>query len=249
MNRPSVTIKRETLRYAIASRFGRIPVETDFNVNRQKLENLGYSNEDLDQLPREIIAAFSGVGNPLAIAPLKKGDTIVDVGCGSGLDVCLASRVVGKTGHVYGVDMTQEQIDLSRKGIAKLGLRRVTIVKGYVESIPLPNQMADVVISNGLMHLCPDQIAVFEECFRILKRGGRIQFAVVVKSDRRDEIPGSPSQWIDEFAGALKIHDYVSMLEEAGFDQVVVTKFGKLPVETDGRKRGTCHICAVKPPL
>ena len=145
-----------------------------FHTGRAALSRLGYDERLYAGLPEESIASFSGTGNPFALGPIEAGETVVDAGSGAGLDSLIASRLVGRNGRVVGIDMTPEMLDKARSGAAAQGATHVEFSEGYIESLPLPDSFADVVISNGVLNLTLDKVATLREWFRVLKPGGRL---------------------------------------------------------------------------
>ena len=168
-------------------------------------------------LPEAAVAASLGCGNPTALAELKAGETVLDLGSGGGIDVLLSAKRVGPTGKAYGLDMTDEMLALAEENKRKSGLTNVEFLKGEIEYIPLPDNSVDVIISNCVINLSGDKDKVFGEALRVLKPGGRFAVSdVVVRGDVPAEVRTSMELWVGCIAGALEEIDYVKRLAEAG---------------------------------
>ena len=182
-----------------------------------------YSDGQRGELPREAVNASLGCGNPTALIELRRGETVLDLGSGGGIDVLLSARRVGPDGKVYGLDMTDEMLALARENQRKAGAANVEFLKGEIEHIPLPDQSVDVIISNCVINLSADKDRVLTEAFRVLKPGGRFAVSDVVT---RGEIPAAIRDdieaWTGCIAGALDEHDYREKLERIGFSNVDV---------------------------
>jgi arsenite methyltransferase len=182
-----------------------------------------YSQDQIDGLPGDAVAASLGCGNPTALIALKAGETVLDLGSGAGIDVLLSARRVGPTGKVFGLDMTDDMLALARENQRKAGIDNVEFLKGTTESIPLPDASVDVIISNCVINLSPDKDAVLREAFRVLKPGGRFAVSdVVVRGRVPAEIRRSMELWIGCIAGALEEGEYREKLGAAGFTGVDV---------------------------
>ncbi|TKV58271.1 arsenite methyltransferase [Nakamurella flava] len=178
----------------------------------------------VDVLPVDAVAASLGCGNPLAVADLAPGEIVLDLGSGGGIDVLLSARRVGPTGHVYGLDMTDEMLDLARANAAAAGETRVEFLKGQIEAIPLSDAAVDVVISNCVVNLSADKPAVLAETFRVLRPGGRIGISDVVAEDHLTAADRAErGSDVGCIAGALSRSEYLDELRSAGFSDVDVT--------------------------
>ncbi len=151
-----------------------------FHTGRPLAAMLGYAPSDVDWLPAATVDSFAGTGNPFSVGALHEGETVLDVGCGAGFDSLLAARQVGSTGRVIAVDMTEAMLEKTRRGAHALALDQVEPRIGYAEQLPADDGSVDVVISNGVINLVPDKVAVMQEVYRVLRPGGRIQIADVV---------------------------------------------------------------------
>lgn len=179
---------------------------------------------DADQkglLPETAVLASLGCGNPTALTTLNPGETVLDLGSGGGIDVLLSAKRVGPTGKAYGLDMTDEMLALARENQCKAGVENVEFLKGQIESIPLPDNSVDVIISNCVINLSADKDAVLREAFRVLKPGGRFAVSdVVTRGDVPDEVRQHMLLWVGCIAGALKDSDYIAKLAKAGFQGI-----------------------------
>jgi SAM-dependent methyltransferase len=177
-----------------------------------------YSSEEQHALPAEAVAASLGCGNPTAVAELRAGERVLDLGSGGGIDVLLSARRVGPTGFVFGVDMTDEMLALAAQNKAKSGLTNVAFRKGTIEAVPLPDESVDVVISNCVINLSTDKPAVLAEMFRVLAPGGRIGVSDVVAEDHLSEADRAErGSYVGCIAGALSVSEYLDGLAAAGF--------------------------------
>ncbi|HVU76462.1 MAG TPA: arsenite methyltransferase [Gaiellaceae bacterium] len=182
-----------------------------------------YDAEQRGELPEAATLASLGCGNPTAVADLREGETVLDLGSGGGIDVILSAKRVGPTGTAYGVDMTDEMLALARLNAAEAGVANVHFLKGVIEEIPLPAESVDVVISNCVINLSVDKPAVLTEIARVLKPGGRVGVSDVVAEDRlTQEERSERGSYVGCIAGALSRGEYVAGLEAAGFEQVSV---------------------------
>ena len=182
-----------------------------------------YSEGETAALPREAVAASLGCGNPTALAELKAGETVLDLGSGGGIDVLLSARRVGPQGKAYGLDMTDEMLALARDNQRKAGVDNAEFLRGEIENIPLPDNAVDVIISNCVINLSGDKDRVLAEAFRVLKPGGRFAVSdVVVRGEVPAQIRRSLELWAGCVAGALEESEYRTKLAAAGFIAIEV---------------------------
>jgi SAM-dependent methyltransferase len=182
-----------------------------------------YDDAQAEQIPEEAMLASLGCGNPTALAKLNPGETVLDLGSGGGIDVLLSAKRVGPSGKAYGLDMTDEMLALANENKRKAGTENVEFLKGEIESIPLPDNTVDVIISNCVINLSADKDRVLREAFRVLKPGGRFAVSdVVTRGEIAPEVRQSVLLWVGCIAGALEENEYHGKLAAAGFEQIEI---------------------------
>ena len=187
-----------------------------------------YVQSELEGLPMEAVAASAGCGNPTALAGLKPGERVLDLGSGGGIDCFLAARQVGANGHVIGLDMTPDMLALARRNAATLGVTNVEFLEGFIEDIPLPESSVDVVISNCVVCLSPDKDAVVSESFRVLSPGGRLHLSDMMSlGPMPQELREDPQSWSSCVSGAEERDTYLGRLAGAGFVDVAIEQEGE----------------------
>jgi arsenite methyltransferase len=197
-----ILVDQAALRAQVQQKYRQVALEPDapfhFHTGRSLATRLGYPAAAVDRLPDAAVESFAGVGNPFALRGLAPGERVVDVGCGAGFDTILAAEQVGPHGRVIGVDMTPEMLAKARDTVAELGLDHVEIREGLAEQLPVDDDWADVVISNGVINLCPDKATVFAEIHRVLRPGGTLQFADIANGN---PVPDTALRDIDLWTG------------------------------------------------
>jgi ubiquinone/menaquinone biosynthesis C-methylase UbiE len=179
---------------------------------------VGYPEEEINNIPPTAVESFAGVGYPHASGVIRAGDSVLDIGSGSGTDVLVSSLKAGPTGRVFGLDITDSMIAKAEANIAKMGAKNVKIVKGNAMEIPFPDEAFDVVTSNGVLNLVPDKQKAFQEIYRVLKPGGRIQIAdIVVQENVQKRCGLVPQLWADCIGGAAVESEYLQTIKEVGF--------------------------------
>lgn len=195
-------VDRTTLRQQIQEKYRDVALEPEkgfhFHTGRPLAAMLGYAPAEVDSLPASTVESFAGTGNPFSMGRLRPGETVLDIGCGAGFDTLLAAQQVGPQGRVLAIDMTEAMIEKTRRGAEALGLTNVDARLGYAEELPVEDESIDVVISNGVINLCPDKMAVMREVHRVLKPGGRFQIADIVV---HKEVPQDAKDNIDLWSG------------------------------------------------
>src|SRR5215475_6093127 len=182
-----------------------------------------YSDTEKGALPEKAVAASLGCGTPTALAKLQPGEVVLDLGSGGGIDVILSAKRVGPTGKAYGLDMTDEMLALARENQKNAGVENVEFLKGAIESVPLPDNSVDVIISNCVINLSGDKDRVLREAFRVLKPGGRFAVSdVVVRGEVPADVRKSMELWVGCIAGALEENEYREKLARAGFEAIEV---------------------------
>jgi len=196
-----VNLDTTSLRSEVSSIYARVAYQPDGNFHfhrgpRYAAEFLGYDAAELAALPGECTASFAGVGNPLAMGQIASGETVLDIGCGAGMDLLLAARRVGPRGLAIGVDMTEAMRQRARSAAAEAGLQQVNVRGGDATALPVPDASVDVVISNGVLNLVPEKGKAFAEIVRVMRPGGRLQLAdIVVEAELSEEIRSNVELW------------------------------------------------------
>lgn len=192
-----------------------------FPVGRDACLAVGYPQALLEALPAEALESFAGVGYPFRAAAIRPGDTVLDVGAGSGTDALLAARLAGPRGRVYALDMTPAMSAKLRALVARLGIANLEVLEGNAESIPLADATVDVVTSNGMLNLVPDKPRAIGEIRRVLRPGGRVQIAdIVIRRPVTLDCATDPKLWAECVVGAMVDEDYLALFRDAGFDDV-----------------------------
>lgn len=220
-------VDSESLEAQVKDMYRRVAVdphgEFHFEMGRGLTERLGYPPEDLDRIPAEALESFAGVGYYFHLADLRDGETVLDLGSGSGTDTFVAALKVGPDGKVIGVDMTDEQRAKAERLRDEAGFTNITYQKGYIEDVSCADDSVDAVISNGVINLSPDKAAVFREAARVLRPGGRLAISdIVTESQLPESVSCDADIWAACIGGAMQEDDYRATITAAGFDVVRV---------------------------
>jgi SAM-dependent methyltransferase len=217
-----------TIKEAVRERYAQAAVRVGSSCCSSAASSCGdpitsnlYAEHETGALPEAAVLASLGCGNPTALAELKAGETVLDLGSGGGIDVLLSARRVGPTGKAFGLDMTDEMLALARENQRKAGADNVEFLKGEIEAIPLPDNSVDVIISNCVINLSGDKNRVLREAYRVLKPGGRFAVSdVVTRGDVPEKLRKDMLLWVGCIAGALEENDYLGKLAASGFEAI-----------------------------
>jgi SAM-dependent methyltransferase len=223
----------------VASRPGAV---FHFPTGRLAYLFVGYPAEQLDCLPAGATESFAGVGYPFAADVIREGDTVLDIGSGSGTDTLIAAMLTGPTGVVYGLDMTRAMREKLERNVAAMQIAHVRVMEGNAEQIPLPDASIDVVTSNGVLNLVPDKPAAFGEIARILKPGGRLQIAdIALRMPVSEQARADPRLWAECVVGAILQDEYASLLRGAGLDVEVFRDMDYFAGSANASTRRAAH--------
>ncbi|MCK5567046.1 MAG: arsenite methyltransferase [Actinomycetia bacterium] len=195
-------------------------------------KSIGYTDEDIGVVPEGANLGL-GCGNPIALASLKEGETVLDLGSGAGFDCFLAAIKVGKSGKVIGVDMTPEMIEKARENAIKDNYKNVEFRLGEIDNLPVADNSVDIAISNCVINLAPDKSKVFKEAYRVLKPGGRMMISdIVLVKELPEQIMNSIEAYVGCVSGAIKVDDYLEIIEDTGFSEVKIIEKSTFPVDS-----------------
>jgi len=222
----------EDIKQAVRGKYNQVASDPgatfNFPVGRGFAESVGYPPEILDGLPSSMWESFTGAGNPQPYVDIKPGETVLDLGCGAGLDLYFYAQAVGPSGKVYGLDISEEMIAKARNNMGMLTVQSVELLCTAADRIPLPDGAVDIVAANGIYNLSPDKDAVMYEVFRVLRPGGRHIFAeIVLKAPLPEEIRKNVNDWFRCIGGALPHDDFLKRLESAGFSNPKILWLGR----------------------
>ena len=241
----------EEIKAAVAERYGAVATapgqKFNFPVGRTFAESVGYPPELLDRLPAGMWESFTGAGNPQDFVDAKPGETVLDLGCGAGLDLYLYFRKVGPTGRLYGLDLSQAMLDKARNNLTSMDITNVEWLHAAADAIPLPDQSVDLVTANGIYNLSPDKDAVMKEVSRVLRRGGRTVFSeIVLKSELPLDARREIKDWFRCIGGALIENDFLNRMQSHGLVNPQVLWLGR-NARTGHELAGCAVIRAEKP--
>ncbi len=249
--RPLQEMNHDEIKQAVSQRYSQVATSPqdkfNFPVGRKFAESVGYAAELLDSLPAGMYESFTGAGNPQRYVNLAGGETLLDLGFGAGLDLYLYARKIGASGKVYGLDISQEMLNKTRRNLTQMGINNFELFCAPADRIPLSDASVDIVTSNGIYNLSPDKEAVLREVFRVLKPGGRTVFAeIVLQSPLEEEVRKNIEDWFRCIGGALPESDFLALMQKIGFLRIEV--LSKARNARCGHKLAICaNIRAYKP--
>lgn len=224
-------MRKNEIKKEVKKRYGQLAEESSSCCPDYSCCDIGYSIEEIKDLPSDISEFSLGCGNPVALADIRKGETVLDIGAGGGLDVFLASQKVGPEGKVIGLDMTEQMVEKARKNARKGSYNNVEFKLGETEDIPVKDNSIDLVMSNCVINLVPNKEKAYREIYRILKRGGRFVISDLVTEKELDEsIRNNPEKLVACVGGALTEKGYISVIKKVGFKNVKILKKSSMVV-------------------
>jgi SAM-dependent methyltransferase len=224
-------VEEERIKKAVREGYAKIATKSCSCCNPANSQQIGYTPKDLKSVPEGADLGL-GCGNPIALASLKKGEAVLDLGSGGGLDCFIAANKVGETGKAIGVDMTPEMIDKARKNARNGHYKNVEFRLGEIENLPVANNAVDVIISNCVINLSTDKRRVFEEAFRVLKPGGRLMISdIVLLKKLPDALRRSKKAYVGCISGAIMKNEYVDLIRQTGFREVQILEETHFPIE------------------
>jgi len=241
----------DDIKKAVADRYGKVATDPcakfNFPVGRKFAESVGYPAELLDNIPKGFWESFTGAGNPQAFVDLSPGETLLDMGCGAGLDLYLYANKAGPTCKVIGLDISAEMLEKAGANLLEAGVTNFELICAHSDDVPLPDGSVDIVTANGIYNLSPDKDAVMREVYRVLKTGGRTIFSEIVLTA---EMPPEERVYIDDWfrciGGALTVDDFLARMRSHGFEGAEILSSGRNA--RTGHKLATCAVIrAVKP--
>jgi len=232
MKKPLSQMTDGQIKIAVANRYGEVAVDPsstfNFPVRRKFAESVGYSSQLLDRTPASLWESFTGAGNPQPYVDIASGETVLDLGCGAGLDLYSYAEAAGPRGRVYGLDLSEEMITKVRRNAKILNVENVDFLIAPADNIPLPDESVDVITANGIYNLSPDKGAVMGEVARVLRSGGRTIFAeILLKALLPEEVRKNIDDWFRCIGGALPVDDFLKVLQAAGLENPRVLWSGR----------------------
>jgi len=245
MERVLAQMTDREIKSAVANRYGKVATDPDgkfnFPVGRRFAESVGYLPELLDKIPSSLWESFTGAGNPQPHVDITSGETVLDLGCGAGLDLYLYTQATGAFGRIYGLDMSEEMIAKAKYNMEMLHVKNVEFLLASADNVPLPDNCVDIVTANGIYNLSPDKEKIMGEVVRVLRPGGRTVFAeIVLKAPLPEEIRKNIHDWFRCIGGALPLNVFLKALKDAGLADAKVLWIGR-----NARTGHELSLCAV----